>query len=158
MKSKKSKHFATGLIVITLLLVLTSVVSAADQAKPVPAPTPPGFADLFAQWVALAGVGALIAVLINVGKVLGWVQEGQSTTWSTGLNIVGMIALLLLQIFKPDMDLAALDGAAGQIAQALVILVGLVTQMLSSKGAHFALKGTPVIGKSFSVAKDDPGS
>jgi hypothetical protein len=154
----KSKHFVTGLIVITLLLVLTSVVSAAAPAQPVPAPTPPDFAELFAQWVALAGVGALIAVLINVGKVLGWVQEGQSTTWSTGLNIVGMVALLLLQIFKPDMDIAALDGAAGQIAQALVILVGLVTQMLSSKGAHFALKGTPVIGKSFSVAKDDPGS
>jgi uncharacterized membrane protein YuzA (DUF378 family) len=148
----KSKSLVTGLFVIALLLVMTISVSASAPTQPGPAPaTPPSFADLVLQWGSLAGAGVLIAVLINIGKALGWVHEGQSTTWSTILNIVGMIALLLLQIFKPDMDIAALDGAAGQIAQVLIILVGLVTQMLSSKGAHFALKGTPLIGKSFSL-------
>jgi len=149
----KSKHFATGLIVITLLLVLTPVVSASAPAQPAPAPTPPGFADLFSQWIALAGAGALIACLINVGKALGWIKDGQAVTWSTVLNVVGMIGLLLLKLFKPDADLVVIDGFASQVAQALMILVGLVTQMLSSKGTHIALKGVPVIGKSFTLER-----
>jgi hypothetical protein len=149
----RSKFRFAMLVVLFLCLVMVVTPVAAQALPPditVP-PSPPSFADLFSQWVALAGAGALIAVLINIGKALGWIQDGQATTWSTVLNIVGMISLLLLQIFKPGMDITAVDSAAGQIAQMLIILVGLVTQMLSSKGTHLALKGTPLIGKSFSL-------
>jgi hypothetical protein len=147
-----------ALIVLTVLsfglFVLASPVSARSVLPDATqAPVQPGFADLFSQWIALAGAGALIACLINVGKALGWIKDGQAVTWSTGLNALGMIGLLLLQIFKPDVDLVALDGFASQVAQALMILFGLIAQMLSSKGTHIALKGVPVIGKSFTLER-----
>jgi hypothetical protein len=39
-----------------------------------PEPTQPGFSDLFSHWIAL------IACLVNVGKVLGWIKDGQAVT------------------------------------------------------------------------------
>lgn len=59
---------------------LASPVAAQALPGIMPAPTQPGFSDLFSQWVALVGAGALIACLVNVGRVLGWIKDGQAGT------------------------------------------------------------------------------
>lgn len=110
-----------------------------------------GFEGLLAQWLGLAGIAALIAVLINVGKLAGVVKDGQAQTWSAGLNLAGLIALFVLRIFKPDFDIGIIDEQAAALANAAVVIIGYITQLLSSKLAHLAFKNVPMLGTSFSV-------
>jgi hypothetical protein len=119
----------------------------------------PELNDLFMQYGALVGVAALIAVMINVAKTLKWISDGQAQNWSAGLNLIGMALLLIAKVFRPDLDLVELDSQAAQLATVLSVVVGYVLQLLSSKFVHeYALKGLPLIGKSYSEATDEKQS
>lgn len=106
--------------------------------------------ELASRFVALVGVGGLIALLVNVLKVVGWAKEGTIPTWTTGLNLAGLVILFVLQVFVPNADITKLDGIAATIAQVGMLLLGLITQVFGSKLAHKAFRGTWLIGKSFS--------
>ena len=108
-------------------------------------------AQLFAIFVSLGGFGSLIAGIVNVLKLFKVVSDGQSATWSTGLNLLGVVGLFLLGIFAPAADIAGLDATAGQVAQLLTVAAGLVFQLWASRKTHEQLRGVPVIGKSFSA-------
>jgi len=102
--------------------------------------------EIVTEFTALIGVAALIALLINAGKVVGLVKDGTAQTWSAALNLIGMIALLLLKVFKPDLNLIAIDTTAGQIAAAGVVILGLISQLGISKLTNTFVRGIPVIG------------
>ena len=106
---------------------------------------------LVATLAALAGVGALIAVLVNIGKTAGLVKDGQATTYVAGLNLLALIGLFALKVFKPDFDIGGLDTQAAQIAQWLATAVALIVQIYGSKWAYGALKGVPVVGRANTV-------
>lgn len=106
--------------------------------------------NLVLQFVALAGVGALIAFVVNALKTAGVVKDGTSATWATGFNLLGLVVLFVLRVFVPSADVGKLDGAAATIAQIGVLVLGLITQMLGSKLAHATASGVWLIGKSFS--------
>lgn len=107
------------------------------------------FQDLFILWGSLAGVAALIALVINVLKMAGAVKDGTSQTWSAGLNLLGMVALFVLRIVKPDLDIAGVDAQVMAFANVAAVVLGYVIQLLSSKLTHIAITGVPVIGKSY---------
>lgn len=107
--------------------------------------------ELVKLFLSLVGVGSLIAVTVNVLKKVGWVKDGDAPTWSLGLNLVGMVALFIVKTFFPSVDIGSVDQIAGTIAQVLALLVGLVLQLLSSKATHTAIKGVPLIGKSYTA-------
>ena len=106
---------------------------------------------LTGQFAALAGVGAVIALVVNVLKTVGVVRDGQAQDFSLVLNLAGVAALVALRVFTPDLDVAGLDATAGKIAEAGVIVFGLVVQLYGSRLAHGAIRGVPVIGKSHSA-------
>ena len=108
--------------------------------------------ELLTQFSTLVGVAAFIGLLINVGKVAGIVKDTTAQNWSAGLNILGMIGLLALKLFKPELDVSVIVSAAGQIAAAGVVILGLLVQLGVSKITNFFVKGVPVIGKSFSLS------
>ena len=105
---------------------------------------------LVSQFLGLAGVGAAIAVIINVLKYAGVVKDGTSQTWSAGLNILGLAGMFALKIFNPDVDLAGLDATVAQVAEACLVMFGYLVQLLSSKGFHELVRNVPLIGKSIS--------
>jgi len=110
---------------------------------------------LLATLLKLGGFGALVAALINMGKTLGWIPDGLAPTISTGLNLAGLIALYVLGIVQPDLNIEQLDSVAGTIGQILALAFGLAWQLLSTKLTHEkALKGVPFIGKSYSAEKE----
>ena len=108
-------------------------------------------ATLVSQFTALAGVGALIALLVNILKTFNVVKDGQAPSASLFLNLAGVTALILLRVFRPDLDVAGLDATAAAIASAGVTLFGLFVQLWGSRLAHMAVAGAPVIGKSRSL-------
>ncbi len=105
--------------------------------------------ELFTGWTSLVGFAALIAVMINVLKLTGVVKDGSAQIWSAGLNLAGLIVLFVLKVFRPEMDLAGIDQQVGELANVAMVLIGYITQLLSSKLTHTALKNVPVVGKSY---------
>jgi hypothetical protein len=112
--------------------------------------------SLVLQLAGLVGWAALIALLVNVGKTFGWVKDDDGGLWATGGNIVGLIVLFALKIWKPGLDVGQADSVLAQIAQALGILfkllLPLLLQMGVSLGTHKLAKALriPFAGKSYS--------
>jgi hypothetical protein len=107
------------------------------------------FNALLSQFGTLAGFAALVAVVINLMKAAGFIQDGQAQTWSAAFNLLGLAALLYLRVFQPQADITYLDTQAAQIANILLIVGGYIIQLGGSKLTHILLSGTPLIGKSF---------
>jgi hypothetical protein len=138
--------------IVTLLLVTILSVGVAFAALPTSQTAPPiDLPSLLTQFMALAGVGALVALIVNILKTVGVVKDGNAPTWATGLNLIGLVLLFFIKVFAPQADIGNLDGLAATIAQIGVLVLGLITQLLGSKLGHVAVRGTWVIGKSYSL-------
>jgi len=107
--------------------------------------------SLASQFASLAGVAALITVVINIFKTFGIVKDGTAQTWSIILNLVGLIVLVYLRVFQPNVDIAGVDQQADSLANILIGILGFVVQIGSSKGTHSLLSGVPLVGKSNSA-------
>jgi len=107
------------------------------------------FNSLVVQFGALVGVAALITAIVNIGKIAGIVKDGTAQTWSAALNIFGLITLFALNIFRPDIDVLALDSNAGQLANVLVVVSAYAVEIGASKLVHNLIKGVPVIGQTY---------
>lgn len=144
-------HRLTFALTLAAALAVIFVLPALAQAEP-PAPDA-GVNALVAQLAIMGGFAALLAALVNIGKRAGWVKDGQAPAIVTGGNLLGLVVLFILGIVKPDFDLGAADQVFGQVAQIATLILGLIGQVLVSKGTHAALRGVPVVGKSFSAPK-----
>jgi hypothetical protein len=147
----KVKNVFGFLVLILLMLFVITACSAAPAT-----PGSANFPDLVTELMSLAGVGAFIAVVINILKATGVVNDGTAPTWAAGLNVLGLVILFILHVFVPSTDISNLNTVAGQVAQIAALVVGLVIQLLSSKAAHFALKGVPLVGYSYSLRLNKP--
>jgi hypothetical protein len=108
---------------------------------------------LLLQWTALLGFGSLIAFLINLGKRAGWVRDGDAPKWSLGLNLAGMVLLAVVQVYRPDVDVAGIDAQVAAWVEVLATIAGLVLQLGSAKLTHTIVRGMPVIGVSHTVER-----
>jgi len=91
---------------------------------------------------ALLAVGALtflpllIALVINVGKTLGIVDDGTSGKWSAAINLAAFVGIAFLFKLYPTFDLSGLDVRLTDILKAVTVLVGYVLELVASKKAH----------------------
>jgi len=108
--------------------------------------------SLTIMFAALAGIAALVTVLVNIGKLVHLVKDGTSQYWSAGLNLLAFTVLVVLGIFRPDLTTVFLDATAQQIATILLFVLGFVTQLFTSPKVYTLLRDgdVPLIGKSFS--------
>ena len=107
---------------------------------------------LTVQFVSLLGVAALIAVIVNILKVVGVVKKGTSAYWASGLGLVTFLVLVILGVFRPDLTVVFLDAVALKIATILTFLLGFVVQLSAAPLFHKALStgSIPIIGKKLS--------
>jgi len=106
-----------------------------------------------AQLGMLGGVAAIIAVLINIAKTLNIVQDGQAVVYSVVANFVVFAGLVATSLFKIDIDVLGLDANLSTYAVMLTTVFGYFVQLGGTKLFNSLVKGTPVIGKSFSADK-----
>lgn len=138
------------LIVLTAFLLVGSGVAFAQGSEPPPVgdsflPT------LLAQLATLAGSGALVSLIVNILKVFGVVKDGTAANWVTFFNLLLLIALFVLKVFRPDIDVLKLDGVAATIAQIGVLLLGFVTQISASYVTYARVRGVWLVGKTLSI-------
>lgn len=106
--------------------------------------------QLLTSFLALAGFAALTAAVINTGKFIGLVSDGQAPNVSIVLNVVGFAVLVILRLFKPDFDVAGTDSVLATVATILTSILALGGQLGFTKIINNGIKGLPVIGYSHS--------
>lgn len=106
--------------------------------------------QLLTSFLALAGFAALTAAVINAGKFIGLIADGQAPNVSIALNVAGFAALVILRLFKPDFDVAGADSVLATVASILTGILALGAQLGFTKIINNGLKGLPVIGYSHS--------
>lgn len=104
-------------------------------------------------FASLAGVSSLVAVLVQILKLVGVAKDDTAGKWAAAFNLVGFVALVYFGIFQPQIALEVIDGYAAQIAVIALFVLGFVTQMTVSKPTYSAFKAAnvPLLGKSNSV-------
>lgn len=110
------------------------------------------FEELIIQFGTLAGVAALIAAIVNVAKTFG-LKDGQAPNVSAGLSLTAFVVLVGLKIFRPDIDVTALDARIGDVAVGMLYVLGFITAMGLPSKFHVFLSNSrvPVLGKSYSL-------
>jgi hypothetical protein len=104
----------------------------------------------------LGGVAALIVMLVNAGKAMGWVKDSTAEVWFKSLYFLAFVALVVQQIFFPHFDVLKLDRIAGLLAQLGGYVLPTVLTLLFPVAARFGkyfhngLRGVPIFGASFS--------
>ena len=104
--------------------------------------------QIILEFGTLIGFASVVALLVNVGKLIGFVKDGMADKWVAGLNLLGVIALYVTRLVVPDFDVIQVDTVLGEVALAGVYVMGFVGMLLGSKLTYFAAKGLPVIGTS----------
>jgi hypothetical protein len=105
--------------------------------------------QLMQQFAQLGGFAALVTVLVNALKIFGIVGDEMAPQWVLGLNLLGLVAMYFAQLVK--FDLARWDPALGSLAQILTLVLALFSQTIVSKIVHWAIRGIPVIGTSYTL-------
>ena len=110
---------------------------------------------------SLTGLGGAFSLLVNIAKMFGWVKDGQSEVVYTGLGIIGLAIVWVVQFFVPSffpnvpfVNLPQLDAfLAGVVKVGSAILEFLV---LNKAGTllYSKVRGVvPLLGYSFSDKK-----
>jgi hypothetical protein len=112
------------------------------------------FEELFSQFLLLAGYAALVAVVINVGKMAGFISE-TGKGWFTAvrasaiLNILGFAGFVYLKVVHPEIDISSIDETLNVAAGWIVGFLMLLAQLKVSPFVHDSIAGLPLVGKQF---------
>lgn len=106
------------------------------------------FDNLLVQLAGLAGFATLFTLIINILKSVGVVKDDTAPVWSAGFNVAGLVVLYVLGIVKPGFDVGGADVQVSGFVAAITPIINWVIMMASSRVAHNAIRGVPLLGKS----------
>lgn len=107
--------------------------------------------DLVTLLASLVGFGAFVSVLVNILKFFKVAQDGDAQKWVLGFNALGLIALVVWQIFFPTIDLVPIDNTFGVIAQLMTYVLMLLSTFGGSFMGYKFFKGVPLLGFSHTL-------
>ena len=97
----------------------------------------------------MAGLGAFTSMLINLLKVAGLVKDGQADKAFKIADLIVFVIVTVIYLTKTPADWAQVD----EWLVLLTALLGYVVSVFSGEFTHETIKGTPVIGYSYSEKK-----
>ena len=97
----------------------------------------------------MAGLGAFTSMLINLLKVAGLVKDGQGDKAFKIADLVIFVIVAIIYLTKTPIDWAQVD----EWLVLLTALLGYVVSVFSGEFTHDTIKGTPLIGYSYSEKK-----
>lgn len=102
--------------------------------------------DITAILAILAASGTLVSMIVSILKLFGVIKDGDSGKVAKILDLLLFVAVAVIYFLKITVDWSTIN--AYFILAAYVL--GLVVQIFASEVTYKALKGTPVVGYSFS--------
>ena len=97
----------------------------------------------------MAGLGAFTSMLINLLKVAGLVKDGQGDKAFKIADLVIFVIVAIIYLTKTPIDWAQVD----EWLVLLTALLGYVVSVFIGEFTHETIKGTPLIGYSYSEKK-----
>src|SRR5687768_13258259 len=97
---------------------------------------------------ALVGFPALVALVIDVLKLLGVVSDGTAGKWNLAFNLIGFILVGVAVGFYPEIDIPGLDYRLLELVQIAAYIVTVLAQILATRIAH-ALYVKTKVGKKY---------
>ena len=146
------------LIVLVLAVVLVMSLAAMAPAQ-VEGPEVVEAQDPFDALFLLLGfpvLGTVAAALVNVGKSLKLIKDGAAPLWRALISIVILGVLYGFKIIAPgvlETYGGSIESGASAFLGALDVILQILLMIFGSAVSHnYALKGIPVIGRSYSEA------
>ncbi len=102
----------------------------------------------------LPGYSAMVSLVVNILKFKGVIADGYSARWVAGFNLVGVLAVYVATRFFPEFQLVPIDTVLMEIATVGGFIFAEVLMIFGSRITHEAVKGIPLVGKSFTVDKE----
>ncbi len=87
----------------------------------------------------LAGTFTLIALLINILKYAGVIDEGNAGKWSAAANLVVVITVTVVFKLYPTFDFGGVDAKVAEFARVAGIVFAYIIQIIGSKAVHMAM-------------------
>ena len=97
----------------------------------------------------MAGLGAFVSMLINLLKVAGLVKDGQGDKAFKIADLIVFVAVMVVYLVKVQVDWTQVN----EWLVLLTALLGYVVSVFSGEFTHDTIKGTPLIGYSYSEKK-----
>lgn len=97
----------------------------------------------------MAGLGAFVSMLINLLKAVGLVKDGQADKAFKIADLIVFVIVMVIYLTKTPVDWAQVD----EWLVLLTALLGYVVSVFSGEFTHDTIKGTPLIGYSYSEKK-----
>ncbi len=101
--------------------------------------------------LSLAGVAGLISVVIDVLKRFGLVKDGDAPTWTSGAQLLVLIAVWALKVFNPAFDVEGMDAQLAGFLAVFVPFLNFILDNFIGKLTHKALRGAYLIGTSHTL-------
>ena len=108
--------------------------------------------NILAILTALVGWPALVALVIDVLKFAGVVDDGTAGKWNLGLNLLGFIAVTIATGFYPDFDIPGFDAKLLEYVKIAAYVVMVVIQIVGTRVAHALYIKTETGKKYFSYS------
>ncbi len=87
----------------------------------------------------LVGVFALIALVIDILKWAGVVNDGTAGKWSAVANLVVLVAVTVVFKLYPQFDFGSVDVQIAEFAKVAGIVFAYIIQIVGSRSVHFAM-------------------
>jgi hypothetical protein len=110
---------------------------------------------ILAILTALVGWPALVALVIDILKYVGAVDDGTAGKWNLGLNLLGFIAVAVAVGLFPDFDIPGFDAKLLEYVKIVAYIVTVVIQIVGTKFAHLLYIETPIGKKYFSYSTQE---
>ena len=85
---------------------------------------------------SMLGLQLLIAVLVNVLKVIGAVNDGTAGKWSASLNLLSLFGISVALGINPSFDFASVDSQLTDIAKFVALALTYLVQVAGTKSMH----------------------
>jgi hypothetical protein len=87
----------------------------------------------------LTGTFALIALLVNVLKWAGVVNDGTAGKWSAVGNLIVLVAVTVAFKLYPLFDISGIDAQIAEFVKVAGIVFAYIIQIVGSRHVHFAM-------------------
>lgn len=95
---------------------------------------------LLTTFAGFIGIASFLSVVINVGKRLEWIKDGDAGKASAIGNLVFFVAFVLAKLFVPQFDFIGFDGVLEGLASIGIGVLAFITQLKTSNFTYNALK------------------
>jgi hypothetical protein len=103
--------------------------------------------EILAIIAGLSGLGAFVTMFVNALKLIpGLIKDGIADKIASGIDLLVFVVVAVLYFQQVEVNWGEVDSWI----QMFTYVLGLVVQIFTTKITHNVVRGTPLVGTSYS--------